>query len=1151
MGGSEMHDVRRRSRRRLAAALGTGLTAFLAGTAWAGTQTLYPNGAGDATEFTDQSPATGDHWDKVDDAGAHDDDATYVETNNNDKTDLYQLQDLTVSPSVTITKVTLRAVMRRPNQNMRGGFFGLRSGATSDWGTIVSWPGDPPGNNTTFATYSREYTTNPATGNAWTGAEVNALQVGFYVDSSANSGLRATQIQAVVDYEPISVTATFTADDKPYDGLTTATLSGLDLVQDTGTDDVAVELVSADFDDADVGTDKDVNVVLQLTGADAADYSLTNASTSGTADITARTLNVTATALDKEYDGSRSASVTLFDDRLAGDVLTLGYGTARFDTKDVGTDKPVNVPLLEITGGADGGNYVLGNTSTTAYADITARPLTFTVAGVDRPYDGGPTATVTFPTDNRVGGDVITFLYTASFADENAALDKPISVTGISLGGADGGNYSHATTALTTADISPRTLTVTVNANDKPYDGTTAVVATLSDDRLGGDDLVVGFTAVAFDDAFVGEDKNVTATGVAITGGADQGNYVLAGTTATGTADITPILELDDVVQLWDASDASLYGGPTTYLIGADLNDDGVPDVVNVTTRGAQVFFGGIVGDDYQVTLAQELSVQYSKGGGAIDLDDDGDLDLVLGDVDYVKFAINTGGVFALTNAIEHRFAQPTVAIPFWSTTDSGAGEIRIALSAGAESVALDLVGPSSDHLPHLYILQSDGAGGWQVMATLDSFNVDSVTADDLDGDGDNDLLACNRSGVMGDAPVYLYTSTGGGYSRVTTLDFSTFSFPFSYGPTDPVDGTHFLDYVDYAGFAVGSWHRASVFPGSIGAFLSPTHVSMDAGGLGGYPTGPAPATAFGDMDGDGVVELVAAAQNTPLQIIRLTGDPNSPANRYIASLLAGQNVDLLVRDFDDDSNNAPDVVVGRSDGLWYWHNVNGGAPGEGVDPPPPTPPTPGENLADAISRLYDALDPDAADPLGADDPTYPNGAGGDSYLDDVPYLAGQALASLLAIDPRYRDEVPNFVFGDTPADQIETLRGYLYSIADALDDLDDAAALTTDPDDLDTIEDVEDLLIEAALGLIEQAVDLGDATFPFKRGPSGRRARQIHKAEVVALRARSAMQQAFASALIADDRAERERFIAQGSKFGRKAINQYLRFVRLAERGR
>src|SRR2546428_164273 len=174
----------------------------------------------------------------------------------------------------------------------------------------------------------------------------------------------------------------------------------------------------------------------------------------------------------KLYDGTTTATVTLSDNRVAGDVFTASYIAASFANKTVGTGKPVSVSGISISG-TDAGNYTFNTTASTT-ADITARPLTVSATGVNKLYDGTTTATVTL-SENRVAGDVFTASYTAaSFANKTVGTGKPVSVSGISISGTDAGNYTFNTTASTTADITARPLTASATAANRLYDGTTA-----------------------------------------------------------------------------------------------------------------------------------------------------------------------------------------------------------------------------------------------------------------------------------------------------------------------------------------------------------------------------------------------------------------------------------------------------------------------------------------------------------------------------------------------------------------------------------------------------------------------------------------------------------------------------------------------------
>ena len=56
--------------------------------------------------------------------------------------------------------------------------------------------------------------------------------------------------------------------------------------------------------------------------------------------VNPRALTITATGVNKVYDGTTMATVILSDNRLAGDTFTDAYTTAVFTTKNVGAGKP-------------------------------------------------------------------------------------------------------------------------------------------------------------------------------------------------------------------------------------------------------------------------------------------------------------------------------------------------------------------------------------------------------------------------------------------------------------------------------------------------------------------------------------------------------------------------------------------------------------------------------------------------------------------------------------------------------------------------------------------------------------------------------------------------------------------------------------------
>jgi hypothetical protein len=300
-------------------------------------------------------------------------------------------------------------------------------------------------------------------------------------------------------------------------------------------DNVSVGSITGNYLTKNVGTNLPiVTSAFVLTGSDASNYTLVQP-TGLTASITPRPLTVTASGESKVYDGTTAATVVLADNAVAGDALTV-TSTSNFLDPNAGTNKYIAVTNIAISG-ADAEDYTV-NGSTAAYANISPATLTVTATGVNRTYNATTNATVTL-TDNLAPGDQLSLTYTdAAFDNKNVGNGKTIVVDGIEVSGADAANYTVNTTATTTANITPATLTVAALGKSKPFDGTTAATVILTDDAFAGDQVTLTDTSAAFAGAAVGNDKTITVDGIRI-GGADGGNYVLTSTTATTSGNIT------------------------------------------------------------------------------------------------------------------------------------------------------------------------------------------------------------------------------------------------------------------------------------------------------------------------------------------------------------------------------------------------------------------------------------------------------------------------------------------------------------------------------------------------------------------------------------------------------------------------------------
>ena len=137
-------------------------------------------------------------------------------------------------------------------------------------------------------------------------------------------------------------------------------------------------------------------------------------------------------------------------------VLNTANATADFNNKNVGIAKPVTVSGLTISGAA-ASNYTLMPPPLTATID----PLLLTASGItasDKTYDGSTAASldVSFAVLSPPLSSEFVQLNAAgaigNFNDKNVGTGKPVTITALTLTGADAGNYAIAP-LIVAADI--------------------------------------------------------------------------------------------------------------------------------------------------------------------------------------------------------------------------------------------------------------------------------------------------------------------------------------------------------------------------------------------------------------------------------------------------------------------------------------------------------------------------------------------------------------------------------------------------------------------------------------------------------------------------------------------------------------------------
>ncbi|WP_299979918.1 YDG domain-containing protein, partial [uncultured Pseudoteredinibacter sp.] len=226
--------------------------------------------------------------------------------------------------------------------------------------------------------------------------------------------------------------------------------------------------------------------------------------------------------------------------------------------------------------------------------------ITVTGTAADKVYDSTRDADITASTADFIATDNISLTgASGSFSDKNVDDNKDVTIGGYSLSGTDAGNYEIAnSTVVVQADITPFEITASSTADDKTYDGNDSADVDLAlSGVFSSDTVTVSSASDTFDNKNAGENKTVTSSGVTL-GGTDSGNYVLAETTLTDTADIFK----KDVTVTASVED-KIYDGTTV----ADFDIDSSGTIISgddVTIAGSNANFSDKnVGDDKTVTF--------------------------------------------------------------------------------------------------------------------------------------------------------------------------------------------------------------------------------------------------------------------------------------------------------------------------------------------------------------------------------------------------------------------------------------------------------------------------------------------------------------------------------------------------------------------
>lgn len=358
----------------------------------------------------------------------------------------------------------------------------------------------------------------------------------------------------------------------------------------------------------------------------------------------------------------------------------------------------------------------------------------------------------------------------------------------------------------------------------------------------------------------------------------------------------------------------------TARLITANVNGDAFADVVAATNGRDSIVVSLGQANGTLMAGREYVTDNHAYSLVAVDLDKDGDKDVVTANLDSLSVRSNSGtGTFGtVVNA------DPKISAPGWGIVS------RDFNNDGILDLASVLPNFSTDSTITVSLGQTGGtftAGTPQSFAQAFS-SVDGYALEDLNGDGRPDLLYCDSLAQACYTRFYQGNGTFGAATTIDIHDFISNSFGMRGPMVGDVDGNGTRDLVVSRCFTGSdvSWPlRAYVAtlvwlnPGN-GVFNSPItqyHYNQ------GVPTGADNGcpTVAGDFNGDGKLDLaLSSARLTGTRILLSSGN----GNFTFGGLLPESNYQHVA---DLSGDGTPDLL-GRAlmDGLTYaWFNIGGG----------------------------------------------------------------------------------------------------------------------------------------------------------------------------------------------------------------------------------
>ena len=308
--------------------------------------------------------------------------------------------------------------------------------------------------------------------------------------------------------------------------------------------------------------------------------------------VSCQTANVKITGtLDKEYDGQPAD--------LAYTTNSNASVKTEYKVNETWqTEAPIHAGTYEVRVSVSENGDFTDASDTKAY---TIRQREVVVSGITakgKVYDGTADAELDYSKAvfaGAVKGDSLTVSAEGTFADSNAAKGKTVTITKPVLGGGSAGDYilaDNGQQTSTTADISPKEITVKITPNGGTYEGTITPATAVLDGLVGEDDPEIILTyAGRANDGTVADGKVPSKAGTyTVTASVKDGNYSLK---EDGSSAEFTIKRADPQLSVSAVKDKKY--GEEAFKLEVSNKGDGVKSYVSSDDKVVTVDNNGVV----------------------------------------------------------------------------------------------------------------------------------------------------------------------------------------------------------------------------------------------------------------------------------------------------------------------------------------------------------------------------------------------------------------------------------------------------------------------------------------------------------------------------------------------------------------------------